>query len=125
MIERFLGLTVLFLTVFSPAISSGQTGTSNPPGAAELALQGKMTDAVRLARKSPSGAADALKRLYDTADLQITERQLKEAQATLAAAELFLTSYSKVEKGKQLPEAPLKGRNLRLKGILLNEQKEF
>jgi len=126
MIDRFLGVSFLLLTVFSASISSGQTGTSNPPGAAELALQGKTTEAVRLARKSPSGAVDALRSLYDTADVQITERQFKEAQATLTAAEKFLTAYSKVDKRKELlPGDALKGRNLRLKGIMLTEQKEF
>ncbi len=125
MVQRFMAVTTLCIALSAGAISNGQTGTAKSPAAAELALQGKIAEAVRVARKSPSGAAETVRGLCERADIQITERQFKDAQATLSAAEKFLSSYAKGTKSKSLPSEPLKGRNLRLQGILLNEQKEF
>jgi tetratricopeptide (TPR) repeat protein len=91
----------------------------------ELALQGKVRQAVNLARKSPTGASDTLKSLMEKADGHITALQVAEAEATLDVAEKFLNEYTRVEKRKPVPSEGLKGRQLRLQAILLSNQKQF
>jgi tetratricopeptide (TPR) repeat protein len=91
----------------------------------ELALQGKVRQAVNLARKSPTGVADTLKSLMEKADGHITAQQLAEAESTLDTAEKFLNEYARVEKGKLVPREALKGRQLRLQAILLTNQKQY
>lgn len=91
----------------------------------ELALNGKIVPALRAAQKTPTGVADTLRSLLDTADTQISERQIKEAQATLKAASEFLAAYAKVKNHKPIPHEPLKGRQLRVEGIRLGDDREF
>jgi tetratricopeptide (TPR) repeat protein len=120
-----VGLTILS----SPAISQQKTtktqAAKRSPTAQELVLQGKLTEAIRLAGKTPNGPQETLKGLLGMVDLEITDRQIAKASASLEAAEKFADAWSKANKGKDLPREGLKGRRLRVQGIELNDKKEY
>src|SRR5262249_42272324 len=78
----------------------------------ELALQGKIRQAVNLARKSPTGVADTLKSLLEKADQHITAQEPAEAGSILDIAEKFLNENSRVAKESPVPRDALKGRQL-------------
>jgi tetratricopeptide (TPR) repeat protein len=122
-----MGLLSVALTL--AGVASAQTGkkAQAPPAAAphELALQGKTTAAVGAALKSPDGVAAALKALYDKADTQVTDRQIADAKATLSAAGKFLDETARRSPQAAPPREPLEGRNLRLEGIDLSDQKQY
>jgi tetratricopeptide (TPR) repeat protein len=95
------------------------------PSPEELALQGKIRQAVNLARKSPTGVSDTLKSLMEKADGYVTALQVAEAESTLDVAEKFLNEYTRVDKRNPVPTEGLKGRQIRLQAILLSNQKQF
>jgi hypothetical protein len=127
--KRCLSWIVGLIILSSPAISQQKAtktlAAKRPPTIQELALQGKTTEAVRLAAKTPNGPQEALKGLLEIVDLKITDRQIDEARGTLAAAEKFADAWSNANKGKDLPREGLKGRKLRLQGIELSDKKEY
>src|SRR5437867_5293279 len=112
-------------TLLVPVLLWPQTGATKALSAKDLVLQGKTSEAVRLAMKTPTGVAETLKSLLETADTQVTERLLAQAQSTLDAADRFVAECTKVRKTPQVSAEGLKGRKLRLQGILLSDQKEY
>ncbi len=95
------------------------------PEVYELILQGKIAEAVRLTSKSVPQAEGAVNKLFDMVDAQIVDREITKAQATLKSAESFLDAYAKAVPGKSISGNALKGRNLRIQGIKLNDAKEY
>ena len=107
------------------AKTSGRAASKPAPALQDLVLQGKIPQAVRVASKSATQAEDAVRKLLDLVDLQVTERQIAKAQATLQATETFVNACAKSGAAKTLPTDPIKGRKLRLQGIQLNDDKQF
>lgn len=127
--KRHLAWIVGLIMLSEPAASQQKTAQAQAakpsPSAQDLVLQGKVAAAIRLAAKTPNGPQDTLKELLAMVDLQIANRQLVQAGATLEAAERFVDEWDKVKKGKDLSRDALKGRKLRLQGIELNDKKEY
>jgi tetratricopeptide (TPR) repeat protein len=107
------------------AKTSGRVASKPAPALQDLVLQGKIPEAARLASKSVAQAEDAVRKLLDLVDLQVTERQIAKAQATLQATESFVNACAKSGAAKNLSVVPIKGRKLRLQGIQLNDDKQF
>ncbi len=111
--------------------AGGQKKTASPrpakpvPEVYELILQGKISEAVRLTSKSIARAEGAVDKLIDIVDAQIVDREITKAQTTLKSAESFVDAYAKAVPGKSLRGNALKGRNLRIQGIKLNDAKEY
>ncbi|RPH31392.1 hypothetical protein EHM92_09080 [bacterium] len=91
----------------------------------DLVHDGKVEDAVKLAAKSPAAASPALDGLMALADREIVDRDIKKAQATLEAAQKFADSCGKIKQVKDLPRDALRGRQLRLQGIMLSDQGQY
>jgi len=108
-----------------PAQKSKTVEKTPAASVADLVLQGKTADAVKLAGKSPLAAAGAMKTLMATSDSQIAQRKTTEAQATLDAAQKFLEACDKAGTVKDLPREALKGRQFRLQGIQLSNQGDY
>ncbi|MBM3792118.1 MAG: hypothetical protein FJW35_17455, partial [Acidobacteria bacterium] len=110
------------------ACGSPSLAQSRSPGQAlpawELVQQGKIAEAVKVARKSPDGATTALRQLMEASDLHVTNRKIEEAVATLAAAAKFADAYDKAAK-TQTPRAALQGRQLRLQGIQESDRQDY
>ncbi len=125
---------ILFVAValaFTAAGVRSQTKAKVPapkkgaPSVSDLVLQGKIPEAVKLAAKSPLAAESALNSLFAAADTQIALRDLSKAQETLDAAQKFADACDKTGRIKDIPRDALKGRQLRLQGIQLSDQKDF
>jgi tetratricopeptide (TPR) repeat protein len=114
-----------------PILAWGQGRTAKPPVAKpaptvqELVQQGKIAEAVRRASKSPNNLESTVQKLLASADVNVTARQIAEAQSTLDNTQKFLESYKKSSKSPGFPLEPVKGRQLRLQGIKLNDAREF
>jgi len=105
---------------------AGSAAANKSPASIQgLLSQGKTADAVRLARKTPGAAEAALQELLKQADLQITDRKIDEAGASLQTALTFAQAYNRASKSKPLAMDPLAGRQFRLEGIRLNDRKEY
>jgi tetratricopeptide (TPR) repeat protein len=91
----------------------------------DLVLKGKIDDAVKFAVKTPLAAESAFNSLMASADTQIVLRKIPDAQATLDAAQKFMDACDKTGRVKDLPKAALKGRQLRLQGIVLSNNLDF
>ena len=91
----------------------------------ELALQGKIRQAVSMARKSPTGVADTLKSLLEKSDQHVTAQEPADAGAILDVAEKFVNECARVDKKRPVPREALKGRQLRLQAIVLTNQKQY
>lgn len=120
-----VGLAMLSGPAMAQRKSTKAPAAKQPPTVQELILQGKNVEAVRLARRTPNGAQDALKKLLGSVDLDITDRQLTKAGATLEAAEKFADEWAKANKNLELPREELTGRKLRLQGIKLSDKEEY
>jgi tetratricopeptide (TPR) repeat protein len=107
-----------------PAKKSSAPAKS-PPTLQDLVLQGKTADAVRLATKTPASVSPFVKQLIEQVDLQITDRKIVEAQASLAATDKFLDAYVAAAKATDLPRDAVKGRILRIQGIQLSDEKQY
>lgn len=119
-------LLPLILTVLRDTnLGATQTSAVKAPQPHELALQGKIQQAVQLANKSPNGVTDTLQTLFEMADIQVTDQKIAEAQTTLEAASKFLDAYAKDRRSKPVSREALKGRQLRLQGIQLSNKKEY
>jgi tetratricopeptide (TPR) repeat protein len=143
--KHFLSIAVvLALTVVAGATQTRQTkagetkakpaktgekvqaaGKADATPMPDLILGGKVAEAVKLALKSPAAAAAAVKSLMDSADAQISRRKIPEALATLEAAQKFVDACDRAGGIKALPREALKGRQVRLQGIMLSDQREF
>ncbi len=138
--REIMNKRILFLVAaFSILVTHGQTQTktSKPAKSAqaakvasgealsEMVLQGKIPEAVRLASKSPATAGEALNKLMASADAQIALRKHTNAQETLEAAQKFLEACDKARGFKDLPREALRGRQFRLQGIQLSNEKDF
>ncbi|MBP1596464.1 MAG: hypothetical protein H6Q05_1841 [Acidobacteria bacterium] len=131
-------MTTKKTTVFLAAALALQVGVGLPqakkdkagakkaaPTVSELVLAGKIPEAVKLAAKQPGAAETTLNTLMSSSDTQITLRQIPEARASLEAARKFLDACEKAGQAKNLPADALKGRELRLQGISLSDEKQF
>lgn len=101
------------------------TSAATAVSISDLVLHGKIPEAVKLAVKSPLAAESALNSLMAAADGQIVLRKITEAKTTLDAAQNFVDACDKTGQVKNLPRDALKGRGLRLQGIVLSDQKEY
>ena len=131
-------MTTKKTTFFLTAVLALQVGVGLPqakktqesakkatPSLSELILGGKISEAVKLAAKQPEAAETALNTLMASSDTQITLRQIPEARANLEAARKFLDACEKAGQAKNLPADALRGRELRLQGIILSDDKQF
>jgi tetratricopeptide (TPR) repeat protein len=103
----------------------GKPAAKASPSLQNLISQGKVNEAVRLASRTPQEIDGALKNIMDAADLQITERRLPDARASLQSAAKFIAAYSKTKKPIKIPGEGLRGRELRLDGIELIDRKDY
>jgi tetratricopeptide (TPR) repeat protein len=129
MINQLLaGLTLALICVIP---GSAQDPKTKVPDATRdivsLVLEGRIHQAVRTATESPGSAETALRKLMESVDLQITGRKIAEAETTLQAAATFLEEFEKADSKWEVAGASdaIHGRRLRLKGIRLNDQKEY
>jgi tetratricopeptide (TPR) repeat protein len=90
-----------------------------------MAMKGQIDEAVSLAVKDPLAAEAALNTLMAAADTNIVNRKISDAMAALNAAQNFLDALEKTGQFKKLPREALMGRQLRVQGILLNDQKQY
>ncbi len=120
-----VGLIMLSFPVAAQTKKAKAPAAKQAASVQSLVLAGKITEAVRQAERTPTGAQDALRALFGKADLEIAERQVTGAAATLDAAEKFADAWAKAKKGKPLPLDALKGRKLRLQGIQLSDNKQY
>jgi hypothetical protein len=128
--DKVLLALIIIAGILSPGLSaqnqpSGAKARKQAPTLEELVLQERTKDAVRQAAKSADAAAATSKALIAKADLQVTERQIKEAEATLTALDHFAAAYVKARKRELVPPELIKGRLLRLEGIKLIDAKEY
>jgi tetratricopeptide (TPR) repeat protein len=128
--DKVLLALMLIAGILQPAVSaqdksSGAKTRKGAPTLEELILQKRTKDAVRQAAKSADAAAATSRALMAKADLQVTDRQIKEAEATLAALDQFAAAYAKARKREVVPPELIRGRLLRLEGIKLVDAKEF
>ena len=101
------------------------TGRAQSSAIAELVTKGKIDEAVKLAVKTPAAAVEAVYNMMAEADDQISLRRIPGARGTLEAAEQFAQACEKTGKVKDLPLDALRGRQVRLQGIMLSDQKEY
>jgi tetratricopeptide (TPR) repeat protein len=129
MIRRFL----LFLAAFTVLTSAGQAQAQKskaaeavpPASISDLVLQGKTNDALKLAVKTPAGLDGAWTSLFTSIDTQIVIRNLNDAQKNLDATKAFADACVKSKQVKVVPMDAIQGRQLRLNGIRLSDNKEF
>ena len=130
MINRIIIFLAAALILPAAAVLPQGKKTKEPAKAAvpsiqELVLAGKIAEAVKLAAKQPLAAESALNSLMAVSDTQITLRKIPEAKTYLEVARKFLGECQKTGVAKNLPEEALKGRELRLEGIVLSDNGEF
>jgi tetratricopeptide (TPR) repeat protein len=114
-------------TTAPPAAKTAPATPSKTPAdnLGDLVAQGKTADAVRLAGKNPSIVLPFLQSRLALIDLQITDRKIDDAKASIVAVEAFAKAYATSSKRKDIPLNALQGRSMRIEGILLGDKKQF
>jgi len=127
--HRIILITAALLMLTSPILAQAKKKPVPAPAAkptlSEMAMKGQIDEAVSLAVKDPLAAEAALNTLMAAADTNIVNRKISDAMAALNAAQNFLDALEKTGQFKKLPREALMGRQLRVQGILLNDQKQY
>ena len=122
-------MAVGFLLLAMPG--AAQKKNPEPPAAKpakevyELIREGNISEALRLSSDSANARESALKRLIEIADIEMLERQVALAQSTLDNAEKFLAACDQSGANIGTLRDPISGRQSRLRGIKLNDSKDY
>jgi tetratricopeptide (TPR) repeat protein len=129
MMKRFFlifGVFALFVSATPGQTTKGKPAQTAPAvSISDLVLQGKNTEAVKLAAKSATALETAWMSLFTSVDTQIVLRALTGAQKNLDAIDAFAKACEKSKQIKNIPSEAIAGRQLRLQGILLSDKGEY